>query len=248
MFDLFSTAIAEEAEATTEAVSEAVTEAAASQPSWFQTAFKKFAEISPVLWGVVTILVVLGIALYLSRQSRTKWTARLLANAALSIALSFILSYIRLYKMPQGGSITLASMLPIFLFSYAYGAGPGMFVGLVYGFMQWVQDAFYMIHPIEGIMDYLLAFAVLGLAGLMNKNRNSWALPLGCVIGACCRALIAVVSGMIFFGEYAPEGTPVLLYSLGYNGLYLVPETIICVVIAFIPQIKTLARRLSLQK
>lgn len=207
--------------------------------------FDKLAKVLPLLWGVVAVLVVLGVALYAARVSRTKWSTRLMANAALTIALSFVLSFIRLYKMPQGGSITLASMLPIFLFSYAYGAGPGVLVGLVDGFLQWVQDGFYMVHPVEGVMDYLLAFAVLGLSGLMFRNKKIWALPVGCVIGAVCRAFVAVLSGCIFFAEYAPAGTPVLVYSLGYNGLYLVPDTAICMVIAFIPQMQDLARQLA---
>lgn len=210
--------------------------------------FDKFAKLTPMVWGCLAALVVVGAVLYVGRTVRTKWTARMIANAALSIALAFVLSLIRLYKMPQGGSITLASMLPIFLFAYAYGTAPGLLMALVYGFLQWMQDGFYMLTPVEAVMDYLLAYAVLGLAGLMHGRKEVWALPLGCVIGALCRAVVAVTAGMIFFGEYAPEGTPVLVYSLGYNGLYLVPDTIICILLASVPQIRSLARRLSLER
>ena len=103
--------------------------------------FSKFAEISPVVWAIVAALVIVGIVLFAVTRDQKKWTARMLANAALCIALSFILSYIRLYKLPQGGSITLASMLPIFLFAYAYGVGPGMLVGAAYGILQIIQQA-----------------------------------------------------------------------------------------------------------
>ena len=231
-----STALAEEAAATTE------------QTSWFYNAFHKLGEISPVIWGILAALALLGIVFGYVSHSKTKWTVRMLSNAALSIALAFILSFIRLYKMPQGGSITLASMLPIFLFSYAYGTAPGMLVGLCYGFLQWMQDGFYMVHPVEGVVDYLLAFAVLGLAGLGRKLPEKYSLPVGCVIGAVCRAFCAILSGYIFFGSYAPEGQAPIVYSMIYNGLYLIPETAICVVLACVPQIRQTAKLLSVKQ
>ena len=209
------------------------------------TIFAKFGEISPALWGILAGLALVGLVLLYVSRSNTQWTVRMLSNAALAVALSFVLSCIRLYKMPQGGSITPASMLPIFLFAYAYGCAPGMLVGMVYGFLQWMQDGFYMVHPVEAVLDYLLAFAVLGLAGLSRKWPDKWGLPVGCVIGALARAFCAVLSGCIFFGMYAPEGQPVLLYSLSYNALYLLPETAICVVLAAVPQIRRLAKQIA---
>ena len=133
---------------------------------WLSRVFAKLGEVSPTIWGILAALVVLALVVTLMGVKKTKWTAQVLANAALCVALSFVLSYIRLYKMPQGGSITLASMLPIFLFAYAYGTAPGMFVGLAYGFLQWMQDGFYMLTPVEGVLDYLLAYTLLGLCGL----------------------------------------------------------------------------------
>lgn len=210
--------------------------------------FAKFAKILPSVWGLLAALAVIGVVLYCMKGSRTKWTARMLANAAISIALASVLSYIRLYKMPQGGSITLASMLPIFMFAYAYGVGPGLFVGLAYGFVQWMQDGFWMLTPVEGVMDYLLAFAVLGLCGLCRKLPKQYALPVGCIVGALARAIVAITAGVIFFAENAPVGQSAIVYSMGYNGLYLIPDTAICVVLAFIPQIRDLAHKLSLNR
>ena len=183
---------------------------------------------------------------FLTRDSK-KWSTRMLANAALVIALSFILSYIRLYKMPQGGSITLASMLPIFMFAYAYGVGPGMLVGMAYGVLQFIQDA-YFVHPVELLLDYPLAFAMLGLAGLAGRFSDSWGIIPGIVIGTLGRFLCAFLSGVIFFGMYAPEGQSVLVYSAVYNGFYLIPEAIICIVLAMVPQIRRLAKQLALSK
>lgn len=209
--------------------------------------FSKFAEISPVVWGILAALVILGLVLFFVTRDSKKWSTRMLANAALCIALSFVLSYIRLYKLPQGGSITLASMLPLFLFAYAYGVGPGMLVGAAYGILQFIQDA-YFVHPIELLLDYPLAFAMLGLAGLASRFSDKWGLIPGIVLGTFGRFVCAFLSGVIFFGMYAPEGQSVLVYSAVYNGFYLIPEAIICIVLAMVPQIRRLAKQLALSK
>ena len=209
--------------------------------------FSKFAEISPVVWGILAALVILGLVLFFVTRDSKKWSTRMLANAALCIALSFVLSYIRLYKLPQGGSITLASMLPLFLFAYAYGVGPGMLVGAAYGILQFIQDA-YFVHPIELLLDYPLAFAMLGLAGLASRFSDKWGLIPGIVLGTFGRFVCAFLSGVIFFGMYAPEGQSVLVYSAVYNGFYLIPESIICIVLAMVPQIRWLAKQLALSK
>ena len=209
--------------------------------------FSKFAEISPVVWGILAALVILGVVLFFVTRDSKKWTTRMLANASLCIALAFVLSYIRLYKLPQGGSITLASMLPLFLFAYAYGVAPGMLVGAAFGILQFIQDA-YFVHPIELLLDYPLAFALLGLAGLANRFSDKWGLIPGIILGTFGRFVCAFLSGVIFFGMYAPEGQSVLVYSAVYNGFYLIPEAIICIVLAMVPQIRRLAKQLALSK
>ncbi|MGN0996744.1 MAG: energy-coupled thiamine transporter ThiT [Candidatus Ventricola sp.] len=209
--------------------------------------FSKFAEISPVVWGIVAALAIVGVVLFFITRDGKRWTTRMLANAALVIALSFILSYIRLYKMPQGGSITLASMLPIFMFAYAYGCAPGMLVGMAYGVLQFIQDA-YFVHPVELLLDYPLAYAMLGLAGLAGKFSDQWGIIPGIVLGTFGRFVCAFLSGVIFFGMYAPEGQNVLVYSAVYNGFYLIPEAVICLIIASIPQIRRLAKQLAMSK
>ena len=208
--------------------------------------FSKFAEISPVVWAIVAALVIVGVVLFAVTRDQKKWTARMLANAALCIALAFILSYIRLYKLPQGGSITLASMLPIFMFAYAYGVGPGLAIGFAYGLLQFVQGGWF-VHPIQFLLDYPLAFAMLGFAGIARKLPDSWGMIPGILLGTFMRFLCAFLTGVFFWGDGAGEQN-VLVYSAVYNGTYLIPETIICMVIAMIPQIRRLARQLSLSK
>ena len=150
----------------------------------------------------------------------------MLSFGALSVALSFVLSCIRLYRMPQGGSVTPASMLPIMLFSAAYGVGPGLLTGLVYGVLQYLQGGWFL-NVWQFALDYLLAFAALGLAGLSRKMPEKWGLYVAMVIAALGRALSATLAGIMFW-ETAPVA------SLVYNGTYLIPEIVICIILAFI--------------
>lgn len=161
--------------------------------------FSEFAEVSAATWGVIVALLLVGIIVFAVSKDKKRWTARMLANGALCIALATVLSFVTLYKMPQGGTITLASMLPIFLFSYAYGVGPGMLVGAAYGFVQFLQGGLYFVHPIELLLDYPLAFAMLGLAGLANKFSDKWGMIPGIILGTFGRFVCAFLSGMIFF-------------------------------------------------
>ena len=206
----------------------------------------EFAEISLTTWAILVALVILGVVLYTMTRDKQKWSTRMLANASLCIALSFILSYAKLYEMPQGGSVTLASMLPVFMFAYAYGVGPGMAVGFAYGLLQFVQGGWF-VHPIQFLLDYPLAFAMLGFAGIARKLPDRWGMIPGILLGTFMRFLCAFLTGVFFWGEGAGEQN-VLVYSAVYNGTYLIPESIICIVIALIPQIRRLARQLSLNK
>ena len=206
-----------------------------------------FSSLSPATWGTLVACIIAGIIIFFVSRSRKSWNTRMLANAALCIALSFILSCIRLYNLPQGGAITLASMLPLFLFSYVYGVAPGFMVGAGYGMLLFIQDA-YFVHPVELILDYPLASAMLGLCGLAPKFSKDWGMIPGILLGTFGRFLCAFLSGIIFFGMYAPEGQNVFIYSAVYNGLYLIPEAAICIVIAMIPQIRGLAHRLAMDE
>ena len=98
-----------------------------------------------------------------------KLTTRMLVQGALCIALAFVLSYIKLFSMPMGGSITLFSMLPIFVFAWMYGPAAGLLAGFAYSLLQVVQGA-YVVHPVQFVLDYFLSFTVLGLAGFFPKS------------------------------------------------------------------------------
>lgn len=204
--------------------------------------FDKIGENGGIIWIVLFTLLLLGGILFIVSRSKKKWTTRMLANASLCIALSFILSYIRLYKMPQGGSITCASMLPICLFAYAYGFVPGLVTGMAYGILQIIQDVFF-VHPVQLLLDYPLAFAMLALAGLI---KGKWGLPVGIALASLGRLVCAVLSGVIFFAEYAGDMNP-WVYSIGYNASYMVPEALICIVICMVPAVRRVAKQLTLK-
>ena len=132
-----------------------------------------------------------------------------------------------MFEMPQGGSVTLASMLPIMLFSAAYGVGPGLLAGAAYGLLQYLQGGWF-VHPIQFLLDYPVAFALIGLAGLykvLPKQWERWSLYAAMVIGALGRALSATLAGILYW-DTAPWA------SLVYNGTYLIPDTLICIVVA----------------
>ena len=216
-----STALADTEATVTDLAAEA---AAQAEPTWAQTAVEKFAETPMGVWIGVLVVVALGVVLLAAGKTAGKWNARMIAFGALSIALSFVLSCVRLYRMPQGGSVTPGSMLPIMLFSAAYGAGPGALVGLLYGVLQYLQGGWFA-NIWQFALDYLLAFAALGLVGLFRSDKKPWLLYVGMVVAALGRALSATLAGILFWGT-AP------LASLIYNGTYLIPDTLICILLA----------------
>ena len=119
--------------------------------------------------------------------------------------------------------------------------------GLVVLFISLLIGAWHYRALLPRIRPRHLGFAMLGLAGLSNKFSDQWGMIPGIILGTFGRFVCAFLSGLIFFGMYAPEGQNVVIYSMVYNGLYLVPEAIICIVLAMIPQIRQLAKRLALQ-
>lgn len=208
--------------------------------------FSEFAEFSLTTWAILAGLVILGVVFFVMTRDKKRWTTRMLANAALCIALAFVLSYIKLYEMPQGGSVTLASMLPIFMFAYAYGVAPGMIVGFAYGLLQFVQGGWF-VHPMQFLLDYPLCFSMLGLAGVARKLPDRWGIIPAILLGTFFRFLCAFLTGVFFWGDGAGEQN-VFVYSAVYNGTYLIPEAVICIVLAMVPQVRKLARQLALSK
>lgn len=165
---------------------------------------------------------------------KKNWSVKMLTEAGIMIALSFILGRIKLFSMPQGGSVTAGQMIPLIIFAIRYGAGPGILVGAVYGVLDMLLGGS-IYHPIQAFLDYPLAFGALGLVGFFSESFNQRhelkPVLFGTFLGVFARFICHVLTGVIYFGSYAPEGQNVWAYSIAYNGTFLGVEFIITVVI-----------------
>ena len=170
---------------------------------------------------------------------------RSMTEIGMAVALSAILNFIPLWRMPQGGSISL-EMLPILIIALRWGTIPGMMAGAVYGLVQLALGPF-IVHPVQLVLDYPLPYMLVGLAGIFSnkiylKTKGStygWLL-LAVLAGGLGRFISHFLSGVIFFAQYAPEGQNPWVYSAIYNVSYLLPALLLSYVI-IIPLIKILA-------
>ena len=159
---------------------------------------------------------------------------RALCEGAVMVVLAQVLGYLKLWEMPWGGSICL-SMLPIFFYACRWGVGRGLLAGFVLGVLQFMFEGGFALGWQSIIGDYLVAFTVLGLAGLF-RGRN-WSIFAGTVLGSAARFLVHYVVGATIWAEYMPETfwgismTTPWLYSLLYNGFYMVIDLVLCLVV-----------------
>ena len=192
------------------------------------TASKEYEPLSKVGMYIFTILLVLItlLGLVFDKKTDTTNSTKSLAYAGTILALSFALSYIKLFSMPQGGSVTLASMLPLIIYAYIFGARKGVFVGMIYGILQCLQNP-QIYHPLQVVIDYPLAFGVVGLAGIVSNIKGLKApfvkFIIGAIIACVMRYLCHIVSGYYVFSSWAMQGYTALSWSLVYN-LYLIAE------------------------
>ncbi len=181
------------------------------------------------------LLVVLSVvSAFLLGKGKGGFDTKTIAFAGICVALSFVLSYIKLWEMPQGGSVTLVSMLPIMIFAYVHGTKKGVFVGMVYGLLQAIQDP-WLIHPAQFLLDYPIAFSMVGFCGILGNTKWLENLPqikftIGAVITGVLRFACHVLSGVFAFGAYAvDEGQGLWAYSLAYNSFVFVDIALVIV-------------------
>ena len=206
-----------------------------------------------VLLAIIIILL-LAVAVFVAKKNAQKMaessqteskkgaamTIKQLTFCAMALALGTVLSNIKLFHFPTGGSITLFSMLIIALPGYFFGLVPGIITGVAYGVLQLLIDP-YVLFPMQLVVDYILAFGALGLSGLfVNKKK---ALIKGYIVAILGRFVFSVISGWIFFGEYAWEGWGALPYSIVYNAIYIFSEAVITVIILLIPAVSSAVAR-----
>ena len=156
---------------------------------------------------------------------------RALTEGAIFVAMAQIVSYIKLFELPNGGSVTVG-MLPIFLFCARWGFGPGMLASISYSVLQLLFDGAYAWGWQSMIGDYLLAFSVLGIAGLFHRQKYGFF--TGTVAGCLARFLVSYVAGATIWAEYMPDTffgmtmTTPWFYSALYNGSYMLLNMILC--------------------
>lgn len=167
----------------------------------------------------------------MKQENRQHRTVLMLCEGAMMVVLAQLLGYLKLWQMPWGGSVCL-SMLPIICYACRWGVVPGLMSGFVLGVLQFMFDGGIALGWQSIIGDYLLAFTVLGLAGLF-RGRVYW----GALVSGLARFLVHYVVGATIWAEYMPEEffgmtmTTPWFYSLLYNGVYMVPDTVLCVVV-----------------
>lgn len=189
--------------------------------------------------GILAVGIIIA-AFFLDRKSKPMDT-RTITYAAVCVALSFALSYVRLFKMPMGGSITFASMLPLMLFAFMFGSRKGLAVGAIYGILQAVQDP-WIIHPAQFALDYLVAFGAIGLTGCMRelnvfKGNMRAQFAVGAIVACALRFIAHYFAGVFAFGAYGADYVKygsafanAYFYSFVYQCLYLIPELAIVIV------------------
>lgn len=165
-----------------------------------------------------------------------------LTLCAVLIALATALGMIKLFHLPSGGSITLLSMLAATLCGYYCGTAKGIIACLALGLLNFILGPV-IVHPAQVILDYFLAYGLLGLSGLTANKKNG--LTTGYILGVTGRFLCSFLSGFIFFGFYAPEGMNPALYSFLYQLSYIGVEAVITVAIINIPVVKNALARLK---
>lgn len=171
------------------------------------------------------ILAILALGFFFGKNEGTASETKNLAYAGVCIALSFALSYVKFFSLPMGGSVTLASMFPLMLYAYIFGARRGLFAGVIYGVLQFIQNP-QVYQPMQVLLDYPIAFSALGLAGIAKnfkflKGNMISELVVGMTISVLFRYAAHVISGYFVFYTWSTMDNP-LVYSIAYNSFTMV--------------------------
>lgn len=207
--------------------------------------------------GLIALIAVIAVLVLLTAFIGNKETAKetnskafstkQLVFSAVALALGFVASYIKVIDMPWGGSATLCSMLFITLIGYWYGPKIGLSAGFAYGILQFIQGGGgYILSPMQACMDYILAFAALGLSGFFYKKANG--LIKGYLFAIFIRGLFHSIGGYLYWMDYMPENFPSSLasvYPIAYNYAYILAEGIITIVILMLPPVKQAMARIK---
>ncbi|MBO7344571.1 MAG: energy-coupled thiamine transporter ThiT [Clostridia bacterium] len=211
---------------------------------WYPTLNQTALYISSAL----VVITIVALAFILNNNDKP-FDTKCLALAGITVAMSFGLSFVKIFRMPQGGSITCFSLLPIMIFSYVYGTKKGVFVCLIYGVLQGIQDP-WIIHPAQFILDYPVAFASIGISGAFAKlkafnNKPQLAFLLGAIPASSLRFISHVLSGVFAFASTYAGDINSWIYSLGYNSYVFIDIAVVMVIGAIVFSSKTFTGELD---
>ena len=188
-------------------------------------------NLTPLGYVVLIAVVIVMLAVGFIVKDKKTHSVKRLVTSAMAIALATLTSFITIFKMPMGGSVTLFSMLFIVLIGYWYGISAGMTASIAYGVNP------YIISLPQMFLDYIFAFGALGLSGIFANSKNG--LVKGYIAGIAGRFFFSFLSGWIFFAVYTPEFfNSAVLYSLAYNAAYIGAEGIITIIVIMLPPVK----------
>lgn len=209
--------------------------------------------------GAVAMLALIAIFFFFRKRKSEKYDARRIAFAGVCVASSFVLALLKFKFVAFGGSITIASFVPVLIFAYVYGPWDGFAVGLIHGVLNFIESP-YILTPATFILDYLLAFASIGLMGFFGKmNRKEKAVTpivLGCICVFSARFIAHLLSGMIFFAQGAiwdplPSWAMgnAFVYSFIYQCVYVPVDAFIAtMVLVFLAKTGVLDRLIKLMR
>lgn len=196
--------------------------------------------INYIILGISVVLLVL----YLIDLTKHKLTIKMMTIVSMCSAISYVLYLIEFIKYPQGGGISLFSMLPVMLLSILYGRTAGLTGGFIFGLLKLLNGAT-VVHPAQFLLDYVLSAMALGLAGTFGTDKKI-KIIFGGLFAVALSVLIYIISGVVYFGQYAPEGMNIWIYSIIYNCTSAGVEGLLSVIILAILPIKRIKKALKI--
>lgn len=201
-----------------------------------------FVESTTGQIALIAIIAILLLLVMKFSKSNNVSNVRALTYSALAITIAFVLNQITLFRMPQGGSVTPFSMLFIVLVAYWFGPKQGIMAGMAFGLLDLLINP-YVVHPVQLLLDYPFAFGALGLAGFLKDKSNG--IYIGYLFGLAGRFICHFLSGVVFFGAWAPEGFNAITWSAVYNGTFLGTEGLLTIILLLLPAMRNAIERVK---
>lgn len=194
---------------------------------------------------IILIAVLVALTAFLNPKTaegkeKQLFSTKELVLSAAALALAFAVSYVKLIPMPWGGSVTLCSMLFVTIIGWWYGPKIGICAACAYALLQFIQDGgSYILSPMQACMDYIFAFAALGVSGFFYKKKNG--LLIGYWAAILLRGVFHSIGGYLYWMDYMPENFPkslAAIYPIAYNYSYIITEAVITTIVLMIPAVK----------